>query len=75
MPGPAPGPAEPSRTLPTPGTEAHAAAPVAPAGSKALAGKGADRTLPVHATGVVLFRGGVALYRRSRPGAGTGAQA
>ncbi|MFE9923243.1 hypothetical protein ACFYQA_17155 [Streptomyces sp. NPDC005774] len=72
---PAPEPVEPPRALPTPGPEAHAAAPAAPVGSKALAETGADRTLPVLATGVTLFLGGVALYRRSRPGAGTGAQA
>ncbi|MFF0105465.1 chaplin [Streptomyces hirsutus] len=67
---PAPEPAAPPRTLPAPGPEAHAAAPAAPAGSGALAETGGDQTLPVLATGVALFLGGIALYRRSRPGAG-----
>ncbi|MFI8304580.1 chaplin [Streptomyces sp. NPDC085927] len=67
---PAPEPAEPPRTLPAPEPGAHAAAPAAPAGPGALAETGEDRTLPVLATGVALFLGGVALYRRSRPGAG-----
>ncbi|MEV7863479.1 chaplin [Streptomyces hirsutus] len=74
---PAPEPAAPPRTLPAPGPEAHAAAPAAPAGSGALAETGGDQTFPVLATGVALFPGGTALYRRSRPGAeaGAGAQA
>ncbi|GAB2789706.1 hypothetical protein GCM10027073_22420 [Streptomyces chlorus] len=50
-------------------------ATVAPVGSSALAETGADQTFPVLATGVALFLGGVALYRRSRLGAGTGTQA
>lgn len=54
-------PAAPPRTLPDP---APHAAPPHPA---VLADTGADRTLPVLATGAALFLGGVALYRRARP--------
>lgn len=71
----APEPAEPPRTLPAPASEPQAAAPATPVGSGALAETGADQTLPALATGAALFLGGVALYRRSRLGADTGAQA
>lgn len=53
---PEPEPSTPPRALPDPAPD-HAA----------LADTGADRTLPVLATGAALFLGGVALYRRARP--------
>ncbi|MFF1276775.1 chaplin family protein [Streptomyces marokkonensis] len=58
---PAPGPSTPPRTLPDPAPN------TAPRDAVALADTGADRTLPVLATGAALFLGGVALYRRARP--------
>ncbi|GGX01417.1 hypothetical protein GCM10010297_23800 [Streptomyces malachitofuscus] len=58
---PAPEPSTPPRTLPDPAPHA------APRDDAALAETGADRTLPVLATGAALFLGGVALYRRARP--------
>lgn len=58
---PEPEPSTPPRTLPDPAPHA------APRDDAALADTGADRTLPVLATGAALFLGGVALYRRARP--------
>ncbi|MEU0287062.1 chaplin [Streptomyces sp. NPDC006147] len=58
---PAPERTVPARTLPAPVPQ-HAA----PAEHVALAETGADRTVPVLATGAALFLGGVALYRRAR---------
>ncbi len=58
-----PEPATPPRTLPAPLPHTAAREPVA------LAETGADRTLPVLATGAALFLSGAALYRRARAGA------
>ncbi|MEQ8147666.1 chaplin [Streptomyces sp. OP7] len=58
---PAPERTVPARTLPAPVPQ-HAA----PTEHVALAETGADRTVPVLATGAALFLGGVALYRRAR---------
>ncbi|WP_193514172.1 chaplin [Streptomyces griseoloalbus] len=57
----APEPSTPPRTLPDPAPHG------APPETAALADTGADRTLPVLASGAALFLGGVALYRRARP--------
>ncbi|MFJ8187363.1 chaplin [Streptomyces sp. NPDC096105] len=51
----------PARTLPAPVPRQ-----AAPAEQVALAETGADRTVPVLATGAALFLGGIALYRRAR---------
>lgn len=59
-----PEPAAPPRTLPAPAPHTEAQEPVA------LAETGADRTLPVLATGAAFLLGGVALYRRARVRAG-----
>ncbi|MGA5375614.1 chaplin [Streptomyces griseoincarnatus] len=64
-PEPAPERTVPARTLPAP-VEQEAA----PAEQVALAETGADHTVPVLATGVAMFLGGVALYRRARLRAG-----
>ncbi|MET7295816.1 chaplin [Streptomyces griseoloalbus] len=56
----APEPSTPPRTLP------HPVPHSTPPGTAALADTGADRTLPVLASGAALFLGGVALYRRAR---------
>ncbi|MEY7979834.1 chaplin, partial [Streptomyces pilosus] len=61
-----PEPSTPPRTLPAPVPQTAAREPVA------LAETGADRTLPVLATGAALFLSGVALYRRARAGARRG---
>lgn len=58
---PAPEPSMPPRTLPDPAPH------TGPRDTAALADTGADRTLPVLATGAALFLGGAALYRRARP--------
>jgi hypothetical protein len=55
-----PEPSTPPRTLPDPASHS------APPETAALADTGADRTLPVLASGAALFLGGVALYRRAR---------
>ncbi|WP_437078870.1 chaplin family protein [Streptomyces sp. enrichment culture] len=51
----------PARTLPAPVPQQ-----AAPAEQVALAETGADRTVPVLATGAALFLGGIALHRRAR---------
>ncbi|MDN3268020.1 chaplin [Streptomyces sp. MA15] len=58
---PAPDRIVPARTLPAPVPRQ-----AAPAEQVALAETGADRTVPVLATGAALFLGGIALYRRAR---------
>ncbi|MFG3008394.1 chaplin [Streptomyces calvus] len=58
---PGPRPSEPPRDRPAPAPHGT------PPRTAALADTGADRTVPVLATGAVLFLGGVALYRRARP--------
>lgn len=60
-------PPAPERSTP-PRTAADPAPEHAPQTTGALAETGADHTLPVVATGAALFLGGVALYRRFRPG-------
>ncbi|GAA2532895.1 MULTISPECIES: chaplin [Streptomyces] len=60
---PEPEPSAPSRTPSAPDPAPHAAPPE----TAALAETGADRTVPVLATGAALFLGGVVLYRRARP--------
>ncbi|WP_345586131.1 chaplin [Streptomyces prasinosporus] len=60
---PEPEPSAPPRTRPAPEPAPHAAPPE----TVALAETGADRTVPVLATGAALLLGGVVLYRRARP--------